>query len=339
MDYWQIPREAISECCHTKLPDKDDHIGSSTAVNVDSSSSMPDDEALAKQFELLCCPKTRIVLYKFLEEPTSSIPAKIFAAFSISMIIASFVIMVLQSMEQFCKRSDIKPQINTSEYHTQAAYREAYAAERARLIAEDDCSASPILNRLNEFVVYWFTVELVVRFIVAPRKLQFIRSALNIIDVIAILPFYIELVMEMANMGGASLGIWSQLLLSMRSLRVLRVLKLARYSTGLRKFGHVLHKSKMQLLTAGITAVVVIMVSSTMMYYAERNVEDTKYINIPTSMWWALVTMSSVGYGDVVPETNSKLIILCHTDCNLFSGTCNCRVYDTYGCHGACVAR
>jgi hypothetical protein len=93
---------------------------------------------------------------------------------------------------------------------------------------------------------------------------------LNIIDVLAIAPSYVELILHVAHVEivDSVLLLWQLLL----PLRTLRLLKLARYSNGLRKFAAVLHRSKMQLLTAGVTAAIAIMVSSTILYYAEKDV-------------------------------------------------------------------
>jgi hypothetical protein len=66
----------------------------------------------------------------------------------------------------------------------------------------------------------------------------------------------------------------------MRTLRVLRVLKLARYSSGLRKFGYVMHRSKMQLLTAGMAGIVAVMVSSTMVTQVDINLALTSYLSL-----------------------------------------------------------
>jgi uncharacterized membrane protein len=93
---------------------------------------------------------------------------------------------------------------------------------------------------------------------------------LNIIDVLVIAPSYVELILTLAKVDIVDdlTTLWQLLL----PLRTLRLLKLARYSNGLRKFAAVLHRSKMQLVTAGVTAVIAIMVSSTIVYYAEKDV-------------------------------------------------------------------
>jgi voltage-gated potassium channel Kch len=212
---------------------------------------------------------------------------------------------------------------------------------QANVAEADYCASQPWLRVCEAVCVYWFTFELVLRFLIHPNKCAFVREVLNVIDFLAIAPFYIERVeafdfpnqspltdfhaltlksppppsqpirntrpqiLFAAGVRADSFDLVGQLLLTLRTLRVLRILKLARYSTGLQKFGRVLIRSRAQLLTAGMSGVIGIMVLSTMVYYAEKDMPNSKFINIPTALYWGLVTMASVGYGDIVPETTS----------------------------------
>ena len=123
-------------------------------------------------------------------------------------------------------------------------------------------------------------------------RLRFIFHPLSLIDLAAILPFYIFFI---------SLDL--RMLRLLRLLRILRVAKLTRYSSSLRLFGHVLKEKKEELLLTLMLMLGLIVVVSSLMYYAEHEAQPDKFPNIPAAMWWSVITLTTVGYGDIYPIT------------------------------------
>ncbi|KAH7673087.1 KVS-1 protein, partial [Aphelenchoides avenae] len=177
----------------------------------------------------------------------------------------------------------------------------------------------PSFVYLETVCVVWFTIEYVLRFTVAPIRCRFIFELLNIVDLIAILPFYLEIFLGMFGFDVASLSDIKGAFLIVRILRVLRVvriLKLGRYSAGMRTFALTLRSSARQLGMMGMVLFTGVIFFGTLMYYVEKDEPDTPFTSIPATFWWAIVTMSTVGYGDCTPATiPGKLIasgaILC----------------------------
>ena len=148
-----------------------------------------------------------------------------------------------------------------------------------------------------------FTVEYLARLWVADQHLPLqgygpvkarVRFALGpfpIIDFLAVAPFYLSLIVPAADLR------------ILRVFRLLRLLKLARYSPAIASLGRVLADERRALGAALLIMVVLLMLSATAIYYIERFVQPEKFASIPGSMWWALATLTTVGYGDVVPVT------------------------------------
>jgi len=127
-------------------------------------------------------------------------------------------------------------------------------------------------------------------------RLRWALSPLGLIDLISILPFYIFLFIPDSEMSLLMLRVF-------RGVRLLRIFKLTRYSSAFNVLFSVLKKeSRVLAVTTSILAIVLIM-ASWGIYALERNVQPEHFSSIPAAMWWAVVTLTTVGYGDVVPMT------------------------------------
>lgn len=149
--------------------------------------------------------------------------------------------------------------------------------------------------------VAWFTLEFVVRFIFCPNKLQFFKKIMNWIDLLAIVPFYISICFQ----EGSEIGV----LMVLRLIRIFRIFKLSRHSTGLQILGHTLRASIRELLLLISFLLIGVVLFASLIYYCEKDAANTKFTDIPNSFWWAVVTMTTVGYGDMAPSTTAGKFI------------------------------
>ncbi|TRY98983.1 hypothetical protein DNTS_001248 [Danionella cerebrum] len=172
------------------------------------------------------------------------------------------------------------------------------------------------LTYVEGVCVVWFTIEVFTRVIFCPDKAEFFKSSLNIIDFVAILPFYLEMALSGLSSKAAKdvLGF----LRVVRFVRILRIFKLTRHFVGLRVLGHTLRASTNEFLLLIIFLALGVLIFATMIYYAERIGADpddptasahTAFKNIPIGFWWAVVTMTTLGYGDMYPETWSGMLV------------------------------
>ncbi|XP_054998053.1 potassium voltage-gated channel subfamily A member 5 [Sorex araneus] len=162
--------------------------------------------------------------------------------------------------------------------------------------------------------VVWFTFELLVRFFACPSKAEFSRNIMNIIDVVAIFPYFITLGTELAERqpGGGQNGQQAMslaILRVIRLVRVFRIFKLSRHSKGLQILGKTLQASMRELGLLIFFLFIGVILFSSAVYFAEADNQETHFSSIPDAFWWAVVTMTTVGYGDMRPVTVGGKIV------------------------------
>ena len=151
-----------------------------------------------------------------------------------------------------------------------------------------------ILAALELTFISIFTFEYILRYLVAERKTKFVFSFWGIIDLLAILPFYF-----------VSLGFTYNFIMlrAFRLLRLVRILKLGRYSKSLSRMTLAIKIARYDLLLALATTAIMLLVASFGIYQFENPAQPDKFSSVFESLWWALATLTTVGYGDIYPIT------------------------------------
>ena len=144
----------------------------------------------------------------------------------------------------------------------------------------------------------WFTFELIMRFIVTPSKLMFMRAPVNTIDFVATLSFYLDFLLTRLKKENDVLEFFS-------IIRIMRLFKLTRHSPGLKILIHTFKASAHELMLLIFFLIIGIVIFASLVFYAERIQHNptNDFTSIPVGLWWAIVTMTTVGYGDMTPKT------------------------------------
>ncbi|XP_059832924.1 potassium voltage-gated channel subfamily S member 2-like isoform X2 [Hypanus sabinus] len=280
IEYWGIEEFFIDPpCCspdhqgHSMATDLDE--GEETASDRGSTTSSLDEVLTffkdASKYDSQVFGNCRRRLWLMLENPGYNIISRIYSVLSIMMVLGSIATMCLNSMGEF---QLVDQQGNN----------------------RDD----PRFEIVEHFCIGWFTLELLARMFASPSLLQFFRLPLNVIDLMSILPFYLTLLVNLAVDSSPTLPNLGRMLQVLRLMRIFRILKLARHSTGLRSLGATLKHSYREVGLLLLYLSVGVSVFSVVAYTIEKE-ENSGLTTIPSCWWWATVSMTTVGYGDVVP--------------------------------------
>ncbi|KAA0720870.1 Potassium voltage-gated channel subfamily D member 2 [Triplophysa tibetana] len=141
---------------------------------------------------------------------------------------------------------------------------------------------------LDTACVMIFTVEYLLRLVAAPSRYKFVKSVMSVIDVVAIMPYYIGLVMtDNEDVSGA--------FVTLRVFRVFRIFKFSRHSAGLRILGYTLKSCASELGFLLFSLTMAIIIFATVMFYAEKGSSSSKFTSIPAAFWYTIVTMTTLG--------------------------------------------
>ncbi len=152
-------------------------------------------------------------------------------------------------------------------------------------------SARQILSAVEVGTIAIFTVEYILRVAIADRRLGYIFSFFGLIDLLAILPFYI------------TSGVDLRAVRAFRLLRLLRALKLVRYSQAVQRFHRAFRIAREEIILFFSVACILMFLAGVGIYYFENPAQPEAFRSVFHSLWWALATLTTVGYGDVYPVT------------------------------------
>ena len=160
-----------------------------------------------------------------------------------------------------------------------------------------------IIRTIDTSTSIIFSIEYVLRIWTAPflypsksntkARIRYIFSFMAIIDLLAILPFYLPMLIPF-NLKSLRL---------LRLTRLLRIFKMNRYTNALYKVGAVFKAKASQLISSMLVVIMLIILSSILMFNIENAAQPEAFTNIFDSMWWAVATFTTVGYGDIYPIT------------------------------------
>ena len=148
-----------------------------------------------------------------------------------------------------------------------------------------------LLHLFEVLSVVIFTIEYLLRIYVAEQKLAFVISFFGVVDLLAILPFYL------------ALGIDLRTVRTFRLLRLFRIFKLARYSRAVQRFHRALQIASEEIVLFFFVTAILLYLAAVGIYYFEHEVQPNAFTSVFHSLWWAVATLTTVGYGDVYPVT------------------------------------
>ncbi|XP_034273101.1 potassium voltage-gated channel subfamily A member 4 [Pantherophis guttatus] len=261
-----------------------------------------EDEGFVKEEDDRVLPENEFKkqVWLLFEYPESSSPARIIAIVSVLVILISIVIFCLETLPEF---RDEKELILTQNLEN---VNETLQLQGGGLTVFND----PFFI-VETVCIIWFSFEFTVRFFACPSKAVFFKNIMNIIDIVSILPYFITLGTDLAQQQGSNgqQAMSFAILRIIRLVRVFRIFKLSRHSKGLQILGHTLRASMRELGLLIFFLFIGVILFSSAVYFAEADESTTHFQSIPDAFWWAVVTMTTVGYGDMKPITVGGKIV------------------------------
>ncbi|KAL4623835.1 potassium voltage-gated channel subfamily A member 10-like [Arapaima gigas] len=269
-----------------------------------------EDEGFIKDIEVPL-PTNEIYrqLWLLFEYPESSNAARGVALVSIFVIIISIIVFCLETLPEF--REDLGILSTAFRFLNQSNSRQTSLLPMSPTQKTITSTLSDPFFMIETACIVWFFFELCIRFIACPSKKDFFNNIMNIIDIISIIPYFVTLVTDMVTAADANSGqnMSLAILRIIRLVRVFRIFKLSRHSKGLQILGQTLKASMRELGLLIFFLFIGVILFSSAIYFAEADEPNTQFGSIPDGFWWAVVTMTTVGYGDMCPITmGGKLV-------------------------------
>ena len=278
----------LESCCQNKYNSRKEHVLEEMKKEADMFQAEDVEEFGTGRFV-----QYQICLWDLIEKPDTSKAAGIISNTSIVFVVVSTIGMVLATMPSL-------------------------EEQKAKLAL------------IEAICISWFTIEYLLRFAGCPQKFKFAKGAMNIIDMLAILPYYLDLFLSPSEVVTTS-SVYSdgrtpssymidaeeekssfddiQKFMKVFSiLKILRVIKIARHFTGIQSIAFTLKNSYKELGLLMLFLAMGVLIFSSLCYFCEKDA-DTGFTSIPAGFWWAIITMTTVGYGDLSPQTGPGMFV------------------------------
>merc|ERR1711953_1001609 len=280
LHYWGLSADHLDSCCYDKFIGKRELVIEQMEGNSRKVKKEEEDDFGDGKFA-----KYQKMIWDLMEKSETSTAAQVVSVISMSFVAVSIVGMVISTM----------PQLKSVD-------------------AQGNLVENPRLALIETVCIAWFTLEYFLRMAGSPDKWEFVKNGLNVVDVISILPFYIDLFFlqppdvseadpnaptEAPDSTQSSLQAGLQVF---RIFKLARVLKLARHSPGLQAIAYTLQHSYKELLLLIFLILVSGIIFASLAYFIEIE-EDSGFTSIPAALYWVVITMTTVGYGDIYPTS------------------------------------
>lgn len=306
LEFWGLDSNQVEPCCWmTYTIHRDTQATLAILDKLDIETENPTEEEVARKFgweedyladELSLWQRVKPKIFSLFDEPHSSTCARIISVVSVFFILTSIFSFCLKTHPN-CRVPVIR-NVTVLDSYRNFTY---WTLDKSQTFPHEAFTYIELVCNI------WFTFEFIIRFTVTPTIQSFLKSPLNWIDFVATLSFYSDMLLQhfFKDMENADILEFFSI------IRILRLFKLTRHSPGLKILIHTFKASSKELNLLLFFLILGMVIFASLVYYAERldSNPTNDFKSIPEGLWWAVVTMTTVGYGDMVPKTYAGLIV------------------------------
>ena len=283
--FWGIDELFLEPCCSLKYYP---HIvGCQNELEEEKNKIEADDERQKDEnFGDNCTGKIRSMLWNFLEYPETSKSAQALAFMSLFMVCLSTVTFVVGTNFEGEEETVKKTLLENSTID---------------IYNYEEITIRDVIETIDNIAVMFFTVEYVLRLVMCPKKDKFLMSRMNLIDLLAIAPFFLSVVLagleDMQVIGKAG-----KIIRLVRIMRIMRIFKMVRHFAGLQSLVYTLQQAYKELGLLFLLVAVAILLFTSLIFAVESEGPDAEFWSFYDSFWWGLMTLTTVGY-NMTPVT------------------------------------
>uniref|UniRef100_A0A914UM60 BTB domain-containing protein n=1 Tax=Plectus sambesii TaxID=2011161 RepID=A0A914UM60_9BILA len=328
LDYWGIDSNQVEPCCwmtYTLFRDTQETLQIVDRMDLEKRVVSFTEEENAKRFgwendfyngTMSFWQKLKPKMWSLFNETNTSPLAKVTSTISAILVFASIGTFAGKTME-FARVPQLYSNSDTSKISLLPGLEAVDGAKYPALVFKDSSSFVGAVFYIDLVCNAWFSFEMLNRILFCPNLAKFIRSPINLIEVVAISSFVVEFLLEQVM----KLGFFTVLdtdntrdvIEFFAIARILRLFSIAQYYTPFKILTETFRASWRVLLLILFFIILFVVLFSSSVYVAERLVHnpENSFSNVFKGMWWALVALCSVGYGDVIPVTFAGKIVGC----------------------------
>ncbi|KAI8773100.1 potassium voltage-gated channel subfamily C member 3 [Biomphalaria glabrata] len=293
LDFWGIDDISIEECCWSRYATWASTLHALRRLEHDQNSlviswAFPDKDNPSKLRQI------RKKIWEFCSQPSSSRAAKVFAITS--------VIVIFVSISSFFASTHAPYRKYTDDNVSNASTKNETNNNTSRVQKYTELSSHPALVIIDIICLVFFSLELLTRTLVTPHRVKFLLLPMTIVEFLAVMTDLMDHLMRGVLLSWTGDETLLSVINFMKLLRVCRVFRLMRHVPGLWVLMYTVKASIKDLLLLFLFVVVGMLIFSSLIYFAEQ-ATNPDFHSIPKCFWWAVVTMTTVGYGDMYPKT------------------------------------
>ncbi|XP_052261371.1 potassium voltage-gated channel protein Shaw-like isoform X2 [Dreissena polymorpha] len=305
LEFWGVQQYKIEQCCWINYNEWNSAQDALKRLEHDRKVNLLPCDTRASS-GLTFWQRWRPRVWRFMNRTNSSTGAKVFGYMSLLFVVLSIFSFMAETTHPFEYYTQHQVQITANQSNNSDEINVITSSNTSSTSQGDETDTQltrtkhPALKIIDIICLSYFIIEYVARLTFSPKKLKHATSLLAVIDLLAILPDLIETIIYNAKPELKESVEAVGYITIIRVVRVLRIFRLVRHSAGLWILIYTLKASFSEFMLLFWFMTLGILVFSSLVYFVD---DQTTFVSIPAGFWWALITMTTVGYGDMYPVT------------------------------------